>query len=110
MSNLDQLLKEIVTAKTEKMTMWNVSIDAGEVCDPFNEPIKNTKDMLMCCYFNIGIEAAIGYNVERNRTKTKCCNKVLYCLNAARIGLFNLNAQTIKNRIMRVVSRPNQYN
>jgi len=63
--------------------------------------------MLMCCYFNIGIEAAVGYSFETMRTRTKCCNKFIYAMQSVKVAIMNMRAQTIKDRIMAVVSRPN---
>lgn len=71
--------------------MWNVTID-GEVNDPYEKPIEDTKNMLMCCYFNVGIEAAVGYNFETMRTRTKCCNKFIYTIQAIKIAMFNIRA------------------
>jgi len=39
--------------------------DTG-VYNSFDEPVKQNS-FVMCCYFNIGIEAEIGMCVERNR-------------------------------------------
>lgn len=33
----------------------------------------------MSNYFSIGIDARIGLGFDRNRTKTACCNKCVYC-------------------------------
>ena len=34
----------------------------------------------MVYYFNLGAEAKIGLDVERNRQKRRCCNYILYAM------------------------------
>ena len=34
---------------------------------------------LMSNYFSIGLDARIGLGFDKHRTKTKCCNKIMYC-------------------------------
>jgi hypothetical protein len=57
--------------------MWNVLID-GEVYDAHHSKVENR--ILLCYYFNIGLDALVGLGVERNRTKRRCCNYILYAI------------------------------
>jgi len=34
----------------------------------------------MVYYFNLGFDAKVGIEVERNRTKRRCCNYLIYAL------------------------------
>jgi len=65
-------------AKVDALTVWNVKIE-GDVYTAFEKPIE-LGEVIMCCYFNIGLDSAIGISVERSRTKYRYCNKILYVL------------------------------
>lgn len=63
MENPETLIQALVTAKVEALTVWNVHVE-GELCNAFDKPV-GFNDMLMCCYFNLGIDSDIGISVER---------------------------------------------
>jgi len=68
-------MREIITAENVNLSLWNVQID-GSSHDPHGNPTEST--FLLCYYFNIGLDARVGYNVERMRTGRRCCNYILY--------------------------------
>jgi hypothetical protein len=49
------------------LTLWNVHVE-GDLLDAHERPVPS-KDMLMTCYFNIGIDAEIGasktYSIDK---------------------------------------------
>jgi len=51
-------MRALVTAKVDALTIWNVHVD-GELYNAFDREV-GFNDMLMCCYFNIGIDSEIG--------------------------------------------------
>jgi hypothetical protein len=66
---------QIISAENVKLSLWNVKID-GDSTDPHGNPTEST--FLLCYYFNVGLDARVGYNVERMRTGWRLCNYVLY--------------------------------
>jgi hypothetical protein len=42
----------------------------------------------MVYYFNLGLDATIGLEVEQNRTKKRCCNYIVYAYMSAKNFLF----------------------
>ena len=43
----------------------------------------------MCCYFNIGLEAQVGINVEKRRSRCRAITKFYYFIFTAYEGLIN---------------------
>lgn len=87
--DIDTLINCLIGAYKDNLTLWKVTID-GEIYNPFDNPLPS-KELLMCCYFNIGIDAEIGASkiiifiiiliyiaVERNRSRSKCMNALIY--------------------------------
>ena len=60
----------------------------------------------MCCYFNIGLEAEVGINVEKRRSRLRCITKLYYVIFTAYEGIINWRKNQLKNMVNRVVSRP----
>lgn len=60
--------------------------------------------ILLTYYFNMGVDAVVGMAVERNRTKRRCCNYVIYALKGAYEMIYNATANKISNSVTRVVS------
>lgn len=60
-ADLETLMNCLLQAKKDSLTLWNVKVD-GELLDAHEKPLGKEKstDMLMTCYFNIGIDAEIG--------------------------------------------------
>lgn len=56
-TDLEVLMVDIITATTEPLTLWNCVIE-GEVYDPHGKKLDNT--ILLCYYFNMGVDADIG--------------------------------------------------
>ncbi len=59
--------------------------------------------ILMVYYFNLGLDAKVGLEVERNRTKRRCCNYIMYALHGAR-AFFSYDYSDARHQIKRVVS------
>ncbi len=100
LSNLEELMRDIITSQTESLTMWNVLVD-GDVYDAHKNKVENR--ILLCYYFNIGLDALVGLGVERNRTSRRCCNYILYAI----IGVWKLmfsKEAWIKQQVSKVVS------
>ena len=57
-NDLETLMNCLLEAKKDYLTLWNVSVD-GDLLDAHEKPVAE-KQMLMTCYFNIGIDAEIG--------------------------------------------------
>lgn len=65
----------------------------------------------MTCYFNIGIDAEIGANFERSRTKYRCCNKILYAVHGfLKVALSCNRANQVVKRYINKVKHYNPLN
>ena len=64
-------MRDLITSQTISLTLWNVNLD-GIVKDAHDKVCENTHNR--CYYYNIGLDARIGYNLERMRTSKRCCN------------------------------------
>ena len=95
-------MRQIVEAKTESLSLWKCTVD-GEVYSAKGEQIDN--QILLTHYFNMGVDAVVGMAVERNRTKRRCCNYVIYALKGAYEMVWNAAANKISNSVERVVSK-----
>ena len=78
----------------------------GIAKDAHGEIADNT--MILCYYYNIGLDARIGYNLERMRTSKRCCNQTLYFF----LGVYDFVAgcckrghEPVDHSIKRVVSQ-----
>jgi hypothetical protein len=60
----------------------------------------------MCCYFNLGIDSEIGISVERQRTKYRCCNKILYFLSGLYHGAAFKPVYNVKEYISAIKQKP----
>ena len=82
--------------------MWNVMVD-GDVYDAHKTKLDNR--MLLCYYFNMGLDALVGLGVERNRTRRRCCNYILYALYGIWGAISKEGADShIKQQVSKVVS------
>lgn len=52
----------------------------------------------------MGVDAVVGMAVERNRTRRRCCNYVIYALKGAYEMVWNAAANKITNTVSRVVA------
>jgi len=91
--NTDSLMKALINAKQDALTIWNVNVD-GDLYDAFDKRIESN-DLGMACYFNLGIDAEIGTSFERTRTKSRICNKILY-------GLYGLYKILTVNSVIKI--------
>lgn len=102
LTNLEELMRDIITSQTEQLTLWNVMVE-GEVYDAHMNKVDNR--MLLCYYFNMGLDALAGLCVERNRTKRRCCNYILYALYGVWGALSKEGSDShIKQQVSKVVS------
>ena len=58
---------------------------------------------MLTYYFNMGVDAVVGMAVERNRTRRRCCNYIIYALKGAYEMIWNNAANKVTNQISRVV-------
>ena len=58
----------------------------------------------MTYYFNMGVDAVIGMAVEKNRTRRRCCNYIIYFFKGAYELIWNATANKITNYVKRVVA------
>lgn len=100
-------MRDIVLAKSECLTLWRCTVD-GEVYNPKGEQLDN--DILLTYYFNMGVDAVVGMAVERNRTRRRCCNYVIYALKGAYEMIWNGAANKITDQISRVVGTRTLHN
>ena len=52
----------------------------------------------------MGVDAVVGMAVERNRTRRRCCNYIIYALKGAYEMICNAAANKITNSVRRVVA------
>lgn len=60
-NDLETLMNCLIEAYKDNLTLWNVAIE-GQLLDAHERPVKKdiVDNMMMTCYFNIGIDAEIG--------------------------------------------------
>jgi len=92
LQDVETLMRDIVQAQTESLSLWRCSVD-GEVFNAMGEPIDG--DILLTYYFNMGLDAKVGIAVERNRTRRRCCNYIIYALFGAYEMILNTAANVI---------------
>jgi hypothetical protein len=93
-------MKDIITSSTEQITLWNVQVD-GDVYDAHRNKLENK--ILLCYYFNMGLDALVGLQVERNRTRKRCCNYLIYGIFGTFHAFFTKDVH-IKQQVSKVVS------
>ena len=101
LQDIGTLMRDIVEAKTEKLSLWKCIID-GEVYSAGGDRVDN--QILLTYYFNMGVDAVVGIAVERNRTRRRCCNYIIYAIKGAYEMIWNATANKITNQIKRVVA------
>lgn len=85
LQDLESLMRDIILSSTESLSLWNCKVE-GQVLNASGQVLPD--EILMCYYFNLGIDAEVGMQVERNRTKRRCCNYVLYAYFAVKSLFF----------------------
>jgi diacylglycerol kinase family enzyme len=75
LQDIESLMRDLVKSHAVDLSLWNCEVD-GEVYSAAGE--KLDKRILMVYYFNLGTDAKVGLDVERNRQKRRCCNYILY--------------------------------
>ena len=101
LQDVRSLMKEIIEAEPTQLSLWHCNID-GEVYNAKGEQIDN--DILLTYYFNMGVDAVVGMAVERNRTRRRCCNYIIYAVKGAYEMIWNAAANRISNSVRRVVA------
>ena len=101
LQDIETLMRDIISAERVDLTLWRCSVD-GQVFDAKGEAI--TDDILLTYYFNMGVDAVIGMAVEKNRTRRRCCNYIIYALKGAYEIIWNAAANRIRDGVTRVVS------
>lgn len=62
--------------------------------------------MIMCYYYNIGLDSRIGFNLEKLRTSKRCCNQTLYFFLGIWdffAGCFKKGHEPVDNQLEKVV-------
>ena len=101
LQDVGTLMRDIVEAQTECLSLWSCKVD-GEVFKPDGEQVDN--EILCTYYFNMGVDAVVGMAVERNRTRRRCCNYVIYALKGAYEMIWNYSSNKVTNHVKQVVS------
>jgi hypothetical protein len=68
-------VRDMILSSTESLSLWECSVQ-GDVHGANGDKVDSK--ILMCYYFNLGADAEVGIDVERNRTRRRCCNYFLY--------------------------------
>ncbi|CAI2368462.1 unnamed protein product [Moneuplotes crassus] len=87
-TDLRYLCNLLNSAKETGFDIWEINIHADEVNGDVesvdgNELISHQMHhftKLMCHSFSFGLDARIGLNFERRRTRSRCCNNIRYAL------------------------------
>lgn len=79
-------MRSLIKAQSVNLSLWNCHVE-GDVFSANGEKLDN--DILMVYYFNIGLDASVGLEVERNRKRYRCCNYLLYGYFGLRNWLFS---------------------
>jgi hypothetical protein len=53
----------LISARVDHLSIWDVHV-YGDLFTPFGES-HPSNSMILCCYFNLGIDSEIGLGVER---------------------------------------------
>ncbi len=64
LQDIESLMRDLVKSQVQDLSLWNCEVD-GEVYSAAGERLDNK--MLMVYYFNLGVDAKVGLDVERNR-------------------------------------------
>jgi hypothetical protein len=75
LTDLESLMRDLILSSTESLSLWNALVD-GQVYNAAGE-IQDSK-ILMAYYFNLGIDAEVGIEVERQRSNRRICNYMKY--------------------------------
>ena len=102
MTDLESLMRDIILSSTEPLSLWTCIPD-GEVYNAKGERIKN--EILLTYYFNMGVDAVIGMAVEKNRTRRRCCNYIIYTIMGAYQMFWRGRDNRITDQIKQVVSK-----
>lgn len=100
-------MRDIITSQTESLSLWNAIVD-GEVYDPNGERVNN--QILLTYYFNMGVDAVVGMAVERNRTKRRCCNYIIYALKGIYEMVWRNKDHKMEEQVKRVVTNKTTMN
>ena len=107
LQDLESLMRDIITSQTESLSLWNAIVD-GEVYDPNGERVNN--QILLTYYFNMGVDAVVGMAVERNRTKRRCCNYIIYALKGIYEMVWRNKDHKMEEQVKRVVTNKTTMN
>lgn len=99
--DLEALMRDLVKAQCINLSLWNCRVD-GVVLSASGEKLDN--NILMVYYFNLGLDARIGMEVERNRKSTRCCNYIMYAFYVVR-NYFNYDYMDARNQIKKVTTQ-----
>jgi len=94
---LEEMVQEWVMAEPEIQDVWKVSLEVheedgflynkDEVMTNNDGSYKKSLENYMLLYCGIAKDAELAYNVELHRTKSQCCNKLVYAWQGIMISL-----------------------
>eukprot|EP00435_Cladocopium_sp_Y103_P012370 s3616_g3.t1 len=94
---LAEMVQDWVRAEPDIQDVWKVSLEVDEedgfiyhkddVMRNADESYKKNLDTYMLLYCGIAKDAELAYNVELHRTKSQCCNKLVYAWQGIMISL-----------------------
>eukprot|EP00931_Biecheleriopsis_adriatica_P003846 TRINITY_DN105607_c0_g1_i1.p1 TRINITY_DN105607_c0_g1~~TRINITY_DN105607_c0_g1_i1.p1 ORF type:complete len:431 (-),score=65.70 TRINITY_DN105607_c0_g1_i1:26-1318(-) len=91
-ARIKDLVHDWYRAKTELHDVWNVNMkvrpDDGCFVQREEELSEVTElNVKMCLYLGIAKDAELAYQVELHRTKSQCCNKLVYAWQGCMIAM-----------------------
>lgn len=94
---LAEMVQDWVRAEPDIQDVWKVSLEVDEeggfiyhkddVMRNADESYKKSLETYMLLYCGIAKDAELAYNVELHRTKSQCCNKLVYAWQGIMISL-----------------------
>lgn len=96
LTDLESLMRDLILSSTESLSLWNALVD-GEVYSANGE--LTSSSILMAYYFNLGVDAELGIAVERNRSKRRCCNYLMYAKEFFRHYLCKRESIDVRNSV-----------
>lgn len=99
--DVESLMRDLVKAQCVNLSLWNCKVE-GECYSAAGDPVDN--NILMLYYFNLGLDARIGLDVERNRKRTRICNYVMYAIYAV-WNMCNFNYNDARRQIKKVTTQ-----
>ncbi|CDW82778.1 guanylate-binding n-terminal domain containing protein [Stylonychia lemnae] len=101
--SLEYMVENLILGKRENLALWEVEFKSAETHGYSGSArIKISKEdehykKIMCCYFNVGLDAVISNDYEGRRTKSKALNKAKFTWLAIKHLLCSCSAFSVNN-------------